>query len=448
MTRQLRAFLFFLAGLLLGGFASWAAAETQPMQRGYCAKPIYGTTAPVVCGTDAAALCASLKGASWLPTAFQTRTIYWDGAQSCNFKGVPGTSFPYDGSVASVYTSQACDTANGWVPQNGQCYRPDPCPMYGTSSGDSAGAAPPSGCTCPAGTKWQPGGGCRKTCDTGAGERPWGDPSLSFPAGASEACFGGCVVQPQSDEFYAYPDGSRLYSHSTSTGWACDTSQTAPTKPPTPDAPKLPPGKPSTPSPACGEGEGVLTSSSGRLGCVPQGTPENKLPTAPTPQVQKTNTFTRDSTGQEITKETVLVRDPTTGAYQETSTTTDGNGNSTTSGRGGNGPSSGGFCAENPDHITCIKGTVGDKGKFDVNAGEVDQARSRLRAEFDAIKAQASGLFSASSSAAGSLPCPPPVMVLGRSFNVCLTDKADALSVIAAVVMLAAAIVAAMIVFH
>lgn len=465
MMKEFRLFLYFLIGFLLSVNVELAFSETISATPGQGAVPLYGPRYYANNNSAAGRFDSAEKACS---TAYPGRVTIPTGNALTTYPGTSiqalckntigtsqdfitgemwcpsGTSWSSGACRGTIYT---CPSGYTLINTN-QCYKPD-CPMYGTSSGDSAGAAAPAGCECPSGSKWMPGGGCRKTCDKAAGEAPWGDPALVYPAGSSSSCYAGCVVQPKSDEYHQFPDGRRSYNKSTSEGWACDTAATAPNKPEMPEAPKLPDGKPSKPNPACGEGEGVVTSSSGRVGCVPQGTPENKLPASNTPEVTKRKETITDSNGNETTKEVTRVKDPSTGAFEETTNSKDGNGNSSSSGKGGSGDNAGiPFCAENPDHITCIKGKIGEKGKFDVNPAEVDQARAKLSAEFNMIKAQSSALFKSSGSGAGSLPCPPAVTVLGRSISFCVQDKSDQLTVIGAVVMLAAAIISAMIVFR
>lgn len=104
------------------------------------------------------------------------------------------------------------------------------------------------------------------------------------------------------------------------TGASC--SQSSATVPATPTIPNHPP--------KCAAGEGVLTTSSGTVACVPAGTPAN------TPQVntqQKTTTYPDGSTQQQTTTTTT---DPGTGATnQQTSTTNTGAGGGSTAGQAG-----------------------------------------------------------------------------------------------------------------
>lgn len=74
---------------------------------------------------------------------------------------------------------------------------------------------------------------------------------------------------------------------------------------------------PETKEPPCAPGEGVGTSSSGKVLCVPEGTPN-----APKPDVQKTVKKETYPDGSEKTTETTKTKDPSTGATDTKSTST------------------------------------------------------------------------------------------------------------------------------
>lgn len=74
---------------------------------------------------------------------------------------------------------------------------------------------------------------------------------------------------------------------------------------------------PETKEPPCAPGEGVGTSSSGKVLCVPEGTPN-----APKPDVEKTVKKETYPDGSEKTTETTKTKDPTSGATDTKSTST------------------------------------------------------------------------------------------------------------------------------
>lgn len=203
---------------------------------------------------------------------------------------------------------------DGYTLEGDLCRAPVACPMYGTPEGDTAPSDPPAGCTCPAGHVWVSKNGCRKQCDayrSGAfqiGSDAWGASKLLFPKGQTEMCHSGCIVQQKSGEFYAYDDGTVLAGAS-ETGWACQTSS----EPPKPPATK-PPAEPK--EPPCSPTEGVLTSSSGTVSCIPQGTPAPRKPEVE--EKKKKETFPDGSVKETNTKKTT---DPKTGASHTHTTT-------------------------------------------------------------------------------------------------------------------------------
>lgn len=96
----------------------------------------------------------------------------------------------------------------------------------------------------------------------------------------------------------------------------------------------------------------------------------------------------------------------------------------------------------------CRKGTVkGDKGKFEKRDEEIDQAKSNLRGKFDQIKGEIMGLVGSLSGGGGSLPCPEPVSVLGRTISFCVATYGSEMNVIGLVVYFAAAVGSAFIIF-
>ena len=207
-----------------------------------------------------------------------------------------------------------------------------------------------------------------------------------------------------------------------------------------------------------------MTSSSGNVMCLPEGTAGASKPVVDLSK--KTETFPDNTTK---TTETTKTTDPNTQATDTrttttstggqsgtagTSTTTSNTGGSTGDGTGnGSGDGSGdepGQCAKEPNSPMCKKGTVPQKGKFDDGQdGKVTAAKDQLRAKFAEVKSAASSMFSGSlATGGGSLPCPPPITILGKSWTLCVADYSDQLSIIGTFIMLAAAVGAAFIVLR
>lgn len=208
-------------------------------------------------------------------------------------------------------------------------------------------------------------------------------------------------------------------------------------------------------APPCGDNEGVLTSSSGKVACVPEGTT-----TARKPEVKKTESKETKPNGEIITTEKKTVTDPATGATWTSTTSTSSTDGTTTkvensggngtggTGLGDNSGNEPGECAKEPDSPMCRKGTVKEKGKFGTDQdAKLEEAKAQLTAKFNEIRTNLQGALSASVGAGGgSLPCPPPITVLGRQISVCVNNYADQLSVIGSIIVFAAAIIAILLV--
>lgn len=187
-----------------------------------------------------------------------------------------------------------------------------------------------------------------------------GAPSLE----SNKYCDDGCVVA-----FNAAPTGTsytngkvRLQQYSkVPLGYECTAEGTVPSTadpvPPTPE--KKPP---------CADGEGVLTSSSGTVACVPPGTPGS----AP-PNVTKDKEVVKNPDNSTTEKETTTTTDPQTGAQDKNTTSQNCNGgvcvpgpttssNSSTQDSGkAPGDNNGKFCAENPTLQICKDGMATEK---------------------------------------------------------------------------------------
>lgn len=208
-----------------------------------------------------------------------------------------------------------------------------------------------------------PDGSCMNPCQEVAsllnGTTAW----YSVPVGSGQAmgsyCDSGCAVTLGVAGTGYYTDGKNNSFQRTKhySGSSCASEPNAPAQF-TPEKPKPPvPEK----KPPCAAGEGVMTSSSGTIGCVPEGTPNSNPPVVKKEKETKTN-----ADGTTATTETTTTRDPSTGVEQKSSTTTtkDANGNTTgvTSSSGTSGTTSGGnpekpgdsdFCQKNPTLDIC-----------------------------------------------------------------------------------------------
>lgn len=325
--------LMLLMGLLLFAASLSAQAETQPAQNtvvigSYMAvQQSYDTT----CTTAAQTALSGAVGQQYASTALAQSGVF-SAAPSlqCGSGGTPesvtlstsgvhntvrvmyrrpGTS--YTMFVHIAYSSQLMCPDNTWTLSGTTCTRPEQCPKFGTPEGDTAPSEKPSNCECPAGTLWVPMNGCRKRCESYQSQQDVFSPgTYIFGSGDSVACQGGCEIQPSADsEHFEYGDGSRTFMSLKYTGWACNTPQ-EPTKPQTP-VPDTAPEEPTKPNPKCPTAQGVLTSSSGTVACVPSA-PDSPPSRKPEYDVtKKTSTYPDNSVEVVVTTKT---KDPATNA--------------------------------------------------------------------------------------------------------------------------------------
>lgn len=296
-------------------------------------------------------------------------------------------------------------------------------------------------CNYPAGSQTPSADGlsCRCNLDMlnfpSAAGRPWFEGVGEMP---NQLCDGGCM---RNTGFGLGGGGKWSVEGGAFTGAKCDGNTPAPS---TPKPDKKPP---------CAATEGVMTSSSGKVSCVPEGTPDARKP-----EVKKTESRETNPDGSTVDKTKTTTKDPATGAtHTETVTTTpsgtttsstdSGGSGSTAKGSGDNSGNEPGQCAKEPDSPMCKSGTVKEKGKYGDQDAKVQEAKEQLTAKFNEIKGALSAAFESSAGGGGgSLPCPPPVSVLGKSFSLCIADYGDKLSVLGGIIVFAASIVAILLV--
>jgi hypothetical protein len=241
------------------------------------------------------------------------------------------------------------------------------------------------------------------------GQTAW----YSVPVGSGQAmgsyCDSGCAVSLGVAGTGYYTDGKNNSFQRTKhySGSSCTNEPNAPTQftpekqPPTPE--KKPP---------CAAGEGVMTSSSGTIGCVPEGTPNSNPPI-----VKKEKATTTNPDNTTTTTETTTTRDPATGVEQKSSSTTNCSGTNCTTAttNGTSGTTTGGnpekpgdsdFCQKNPTLDICTgklakEETLGkikdaldpkeaaDKSKLDAAKQDFDDKQKAHKDFIDAFAAKA-----------------------------------------------------------
>lgn len=270
-----------------------------------------------------------------------------------------------EGSVCSG-TVWTCPEGQNWTLSGQTCTRPD-CPEGTTRNSDGTCVNP-----------------CQSKIDQGT---KFG--IYTYPVGTSITgtyCDGGCRLALGSTAEPYYTDGktqTRVLSQTYLIGSCTASDGTAPS----PGMPGETPPDPPKPPP-CAPTEGVMTSSTGAIHCVPAGIPGSNPPV-----VTKEKSVSTNPDGSTTTKETTTTRDPTTGAEEKTttSTTRDGSGQvtSTSSDTTSKGTTQGGdptkpenssFCAENPDLQICKGGLNEEETQKLVKEG-VEKVRDSLDAQ-------------------------------------------------------------------
>lgn len=425
MIRLIRLVLYFAIGLLLGGLFSFAHAETIPATMESQSVAVkwrinqqYFYSPEDTCqGYAQTQNTTQWQFVSRVGNTVNCRILGWIDV------AIPGDAYCEVGAITNGVCPDryACPSSGNWSLVGANCVRPDtPCessqinrdgvcvcdpahlasfPTAYGSGMEGTGSAPSSSCV----------GGCMRNAGSfclGGGGTWW----CEGGAWTTQKCSGGATDKP----------------------------------------------KPENKKPPCAANEGVMTSSSGTVACVPEGTPNARKPV-----VEKTQQKTTGPNGETETSEKTKTTDPATNTSHTSSTTTNSTGTTTKEtesggdGKGGvAGDNSGdepGDCAKEPDSPICKKGEVKEKGEFgDGQDAELEAAKGELRAKFAEIKAAASSLFGSGSSSAGGggLPCYPPVMILGRAFSLCFSQYADKLAPIGGFLIFAASLLAVFIVLR
>lgn len=296
--KAVRAFLYFIIGVLFSTWAVFSYAETIPATVYYLASTHTGSTPGEACSNSVAELPVNNTyacGAAYLSA----------NSTQCNVPVKQGT-----GGVCNqtwywpVVAHWQCPSTGGWTLNGTQCTRPDPSACTGKDQ------TPPSYAWVSYFKEQSPFGyrcldGC-KVAQSGPVSHPTMNPNGDTYVGGTH-------------DFHALMK-TQYFSEECTVG---ESGAIAPE--PTVDPAKIPP--PTIKEPKCAATEGVLTSSSGKVACVPQGTVEARTPVVKTEK--KTETFADNSTR---TTETVKTTDPATSVTHTGTTVTSTGGQSGTAG--------------------------------------------------------------------------------------------------------------------
>lgn len=303
--RFMRLSFFFLLGLMLGGTVVLAhAAETQPAVQ----KPLRsGFMMDGKFYTSPDAACSAFGGSDY---HVEIGGTFAYGCQHNQYSWI----------TYSIEPSQSCGD-EGTAPLATGCPYECPSGWDGPMVIDSV----PNLCT-------------RHACEAG---KVTGTGFRMFPANSSGAnpitCNGECEEShtlsiDSSAGFDPYTvtkeDGSKFVAgwwSRTLTGNSCTSGGGVPDTPP--ETPPLPEPKK---KPPCGASEGVLTTQSGAVRCVPEGTPD-----APKPKVEQKKREETFQDGSTKTTEETKTTDTRTGATHTATTTTTTSASSGSAGEAG-----------------------------------------------------------------------------------------------------------------
>jgi len=254
-------------------------------------------------------------------------------------------------NTAAVFT---CPTGQNWTLSGASCTRPDCVAPQVRDPATGLCAAPPDPCASRTGSA------------TGWYASAVGAPSLE----SAQYCDNGCTVgMNAAPTGTSYTNGKLRVQQYAKVQLSYSCTSGLASAPSTIDAATTPPEPPK--KPPCAAAEGVLTSSSGTIACVPSGTPAS----AP-PIVDKKKTVDSFPDGSTKTTESTTTRDPQTGVEDKqttttntpatgggvgqagtpgttTSATTGGTAPTAASGTGKEGDTSSDFCQKNPSLQIC-----------------------------------------------------------------------------------------------
>lgn len=278
------------------------------------------------------------------------------------YQCLSATNYQFDAARAQRGSGYICPTGQNWTLSASNCIRADCVAPQVRDAADGV-------CK-----DMNP---CTPKTGTSAGE---GWITSAYPAGdpTGTSCDGSCKVSTSLDLSASgyYTDGKTktMKYVQTFTGDAC-TGSDKPQTTPTNKAPTEPPKKP-----PCLATEGVMTSSTGTIACVPQGSPGSNPPV-----VTKTKDVQNFPDGSAKTTETTTTRDPATGVEVKNQivTITPATGGAsgaagtpgTSSGTTEKGTTSGGdpakpgdsdFCAKNAGLQICKGGIAEEKTQVEI----------------------------------------------------------------------------------
>lgn len=319
--RVLRLSIFFIVGVFLGGYATWASAlDPVPAEQGYC--PSYG------CGTNNSAWSTSVAGACSKHAqahSMQPASCYSSNEVTREYKYIytyNGKTYPECSScIGNQWAIVAYKCSDGWTLQGETCYPPTSC-VAGSGKGYYS---------------------------TGFG---------------TTACIGGCSYTRSASGNFSVCSG-----WSDETGWAsCYLAQSGETC-------STPNGAPSSSQPQCPVGQcpgtingvPVCVPCTGKTDTQSSGTKTTTNPDGSTTTTTTTTNSTSDGGSTTTTTTTNTTNTPAGGGAPTTTTTTDTETKPKDS-----------FCIENPDSPLCKQSSFGGScGSFSCDGDAIQCAMAK-----------------------------------------------------------------------
>ena len=300
--------------------------------------------------------------------------------------GFDFTAYKVGGCESGTYNAATggcdaylCPPNQGWTLSGSTCSRPD-CPAN-TTRDETTGA-------------------CTSVCETRAQQAPtygWYTSAVGGPSVEGSYCDSGCsVALNPAPTGTSYNNGvTKIQRYEkVNLPFACTNGAAIPGT--SVDPGQVPPEPPKRPP--CAATEGVLTSTSGRIACVPSGTPS-----AQTPQVRKEFKIDRFPDGSTKTTETTYTKDPLSQVQDvnQKITTTGPTSNPTGTGQAGtpgvtnssgsssagppdNPAPSTGVCKDNPDLQIC-KGGMNEEATQKKVLAELEKMGNPGNTPYDAV---------------------------------------------------------------
>lgn len=322
--RMARAFLYLVVGLLLGVNISLSYAETIPATSQ--PKFLDWNNQPAFYDAAAASNCLGYIQLNFTTYNYSSYTkvdpsLPANGATYCNgTHKTTGAASSWQITLGAAGSGYSCPTGQNWTLSGSTCTRPD-CVAPATRQANGTCFAAPNCVGLQTWTEADPV--CR--CNAAAfNSQAHGEAWISGTGdlGASTGCADGCKFNTG---FGLGGGGKWTAIRGSMTGETCGGTTAVPSKEPIPNHP-----------PKCAASEGVLTSSSGTVACVPAGTPDARVPAVAV--TKKVETFPDNTTK---TTETATTTDPLTGVKTISVSVTSTGGQSGTAGTATSSESSG-----------------------------------------------------------------------------------------------------------